>query len=128
MLLTTLYTEALRYLYVLSTPPVSVAIIRGALAALVGTLVFAAWRLRAGARAARPATPGLFTGERMTNQATVRTTGAGCEPPDIITTAEGNTSTTSLPLALTQAEAAGALVPGAKGLVLAPSSASARRP
>ena len=34
----------------------------------------------------------------------------------------GNTSTTSLPLALAEAEAAGVLVPGAKVLVLAPSS------
>jgi 3-oxoacyl-[acyl-carrier-protein] synthase-3 len=34
----------------------------------------------------------------------------------------GNTSTTSLPLAMAEAEAAGTLVPGAKVLVLAPSS------
>jgi len=34
----------------------------------------------------------------------------------------GNTSTASLPLAMAEAEAAGALVPGAKVLLLAPSS------
>ena len=57
MSLAALYTEALRYLYVLSTPPVSVLIPRAVLAVLVGALVVAAWRLRAGARAPRPMTP-----------------------------------------------------------------------
>ena len=57
MSLTALYAEALRYLYVLSTAPVSAAITRGALAALAGTFVLAAWRLRAGLRAGRPAPP-----------------------------------------------------------------------
>jgi len=34
----------------------------------------------------------------------------------------GNTATTSLPLAMAEAEAAGTLIPGSKVLVLAPSS------
>jgi 3-oxoacyl-[acyl-carrier-protein] synthase-3 len=49
---------------------------------------------------------------------------AGTAARKLWTTAErfGNTSTASLPLAMAEAEAAGALVPGAKVLVLAPSS------
>ena len=49
---------------------------------------------------------------------------AGAAAHKLWVTAErfGNTSTTSLPLALAEAEAAGVLVPGAKALVLAPSS------
>jgi hypothetical protein len=58
MMLQALYGEALRYLYVVSTAPVWPAIVRGALAALAGTFVLAAWRLCAGAlRSARPAAP-----------------------------------------------------------------------
>ncbi len=49
---------------------------------------------------------------------------AGVAAPKLWNTAErfGNTSTASLPLAMAEAEAAGALRPGAKVLVLAPSS------
>ena len=57
MIVETLYGEALRYLYVISAAPVRVAIAKGALAALAGTFVLAAWRLRAGSRAGRPVTP-----------------------------------------------------------------------
>ena len=58
MVFQALYGEALRYFYVVSTAPVGAAIAKGALAALVGTFVLAAWRLRGSAsRAGRPATP-----------------------------------------------------------------------
>ena len=56
MLADAVYAELLRYLYVLSAVPVDV-IARGAVAALVGTFVIAAWRLRAVLRIGRPATP-----------------------------------------------------------------------
>jgi len=58
MLLDALYTEALRYLYVVSIGLAPAALATGALAALAGTFVFAAWWLRGvSARAPRAATP-----------------------------------------------------------------------
>jgi len=54
-MLTALYIEGLRYLYVLSTAPLDDALAKGVVAALAGAFGLAAWRLRGAVRAARPA-------------------------------------------------------------------------